>query len=277
MNNNFSIYDSIIESFQDFIKIMADAIPRIIIVVVIFFAGYLVAKIVSRLVSRALKALNIDRFAEKMQLDEPLRIIGAKDGLSPFLGKIVFWLIMLVVIVSSSDKIGVPIISEQIRKIIDFIPKLISATLILLAGYFIATKLKNIITNVSMSLGKSAGNVLGSVVYWFLMTIIIVTALDQTGIDTNLISNNMILIVGVLLFAGAAAYAYAARDIMSNMLSSFFGKKNFRIGQTIKINNIEGTIVDIDNTTITIKTINSKLVIPAKDFVNSYVEILDEN
>jgi hypothetical protein len=239
--------------------------------------GYLAAKLVSKLIAKGLKAAKFDQLSEKIKLDEPLTKLGVKKGLSHLIGQIVFWIIMLLITVSASDKIGIEIISEQIRKIIEFIPKAISATLILLAGYFLATKIKEVITNVTASVGKIAGSILGNIIYWFIMTMVIITALDQTGINTDLISKNIILIVGILLLAGSIAYAYAAKDIMSNMLSSFFGKKNFKVGQNIKVKDIEGVIETTDNTSITVNTGRSKIVIPARETVNNSVEIFDQD
>lgn len=276
-NDNFSIIDSIVRSFPYFHTTISGLLPLWIVVIVIFAIGWLAAKILRSLIAKRLKEAKFDHLSEKIKLDEPLSKLGVKKGLSHLIGQIVFWIIMMLITVSASDKIGIEIISEQIRKIIDFIPKAISATLILLAGYFLATKIKEVITNVTASVGKTAGSILGSIIYWFIMIMVIITALDQTGIDTELISNNIILIVGIMLLAGSIAYAYAAKDIMSNMLSSFFGKKNFKVGQNIKVKDIEGVIETIDNTSVTVNTGKSRIVIPAREMVNNPVEIFDHD
>ena len=105
---------------------------------------------------------------------------------------------------------------------------------------------------------------------------VVITAIDQTGIRTDLISNNILLIVGVILIAGAVAYGYAAREIMRNMLSSFYSKKNFYPGQEIKIGDLQGTILAIDNTSVILKTATSKVIIPSSELMSNKVEILDE-
>ena len=272
--NGFSLKENLIEAFQTFAATIIDAVPRVIMVVILFVAGYLVAKIVSMLLERALKAIKFDDLAVKIKLDEPMRVVGIRSGLSAFLAKIVFWLIMLVVIVSASENLGIAIVTEQVRNIIDFIPKLISATLILLAGYFVAVKIRDVINNTTKSLGSNAGRVIAGIVYYFIMLMVIITAIDQCGIDTNLISNNILLIVGVILFAGAVAYGYAARDIMKNMLSSFYGKRNFYEGQRIRIGDLEGTILLIDNTSVVLETENGKTIIPSSELLNNRVDIL---
>jgi hypothetical protein len=276
MNEEFSIVESIIKAFQDFAQIMADGLPRVVMAIVVFLAGYIIAKIVAMILLKTLKTVNFDSVAVKLKLDEPLKVTGFRKGLSHLASKVVFWLIMIVVIQSTTNNLGIEVVEEQIQKILDFIPSLISAIIILLAGYFIATKIKEVLVNMTRSLGSSAGRVLANIVYYFIMVMVVITAIDQTGIRTDLISNNILLIVGVILIAGAVAYGYAAREIMRNMLSSFYSKKNFYPGQEIKLGDLQGTILAIDNTSVILKTATSKVIIPSSELMSNKVEILDE-
>ncbi|MEY2925130.1 MAG: hypothetical protein RLZZ337_1680 [Bacteroidota bacterium] len=275
MNEQFSITDSVIKAFQDFAQIMADGLPRVVMAIVVFLAGYIIAKIVAMVLLKSLKAVNFDSVAIKLKLEEPLRVTGFKKGLSHLLSQVVFWLIMLVVIVTTSTNLGIDIITDQVNRIIDFIPSLVSAIIILLAGYFVAVKIKEVLLNMTRSLGSGAGRILANIIYYFIMVMVVITAIDQTGIWTDLISNNILLIVGVILLAGAIAYGYAAREIMRNMLSSFYSKRNFYEGQRIKIGDLERTILTIDNTSVILKTSTSKVVIPASELMSNKVEILE--
>ena len=81
--------------------------------------------------------------------------------------------------------------------------------------------------NLTKSLGGNAGAVLGNILYYFIMLMVVITAMDQMGIQTDLISKNILIIVAAVLVAGGLAYSYAASEIMRNMLSSFYSKKNF--------------------------------------------------
>lgn len=129
---------------------------------------------------------------------------------------IVFWLIILTVIVSTTHRLGIDVLNTQVQEVIDFIPDLLTASTIIIIGYLIAPKIKEVLT----SLGSNAGRVLANVLYYFIMIMIMITAIDQLGINTDLISKNILIIVGVILLAGGVAYRYAAREIIRNMLYS---------------------------------------------------------
>jgi hypothetical protein len=59
-------------------------------------------------------------------------------------------------------------------------------------------------------------------------------------------------------------------------LSSFYSKKNFYPGQEIKLGDLQGTILAIDNTSVILKTATSKVIIPSSELMSNKVEILDE-
>lgn len=264
------------KAFEDFAQVMVAGVPVLFKAIILFGIGYFVAKVCSVVVSKGLKKLNFDDLAVKLKLDEPIRIAGIKGGLSQLIGSIVFGLLMLVVIVTVTDNLGIEVLTKQVNRIIDFIPNFFSAILILLAGYFIATKIKDVLVNLNRSLGGNAGSVLGNILYYFIMVMVVITAIEQMGIDTDLISKNILIIVGVLLLAGAVAYGHAARDIMKNMLSSFYSKKNFREGQEIKLKEIQGTILEIDNTSVTLSVSGKKVIIPSSELLSNYVEIIED-
>ena len=270
-----NIVQDIIKALEDFVGIMIESIPVLIQALVLFVVGYLVAKLVSSIVGKSLKAIKFDDLAEKLKLEEPLEILGVKNGLSSLMASIVFWLIMLAVIVSTTRSLGIEVLTQLIEDIIEFMPKVFTSVIILLIGYVIATKIKEVLVNLTKSLGGNAGSVIGNILYYFIMIIVAITAIEQLGVNTDLISKNILIVVAVILIAGAVAYGHAARGIMKNMLSSFYSRKNFYAGQRIKIGDLEGTILEIDNTSVILQTKENKIIMPSAELLSNTVEILE--
>lgn len=254
---------------------MIASIPILIQAVVLFVIGYILAKITASVLGKTLKKVKFDDLSTKLKLDEPMRIIGANKGLSTLVADVVFFFIMLAVTVSTARNLGIEVLTTLVQDIIDFMPRVFISVMILLAGYIIATKIKEVLINVTKSLGGSAGSVLGNILYYFIMVIVVITAIEQLGVNTNLISNNILVVVSVILFAGAVAYGYAAREILRNMLSSFYSKKNFHKGQRIRIGDLEGEILEIDNTSVILQTTLHKVIVPVSELLSNRVEIIE--
>jgi len=107
-----------------------------------------------------------------------------------------------------------------------------------------------------------------------LFIFIAITALNQAGVDTDIITSNITLILGSILLAFAISYGFASRNLASNMLSSYYGKGKFTEGQRIRIGDEEGVIVRIDSISVTLQQEKQQLVFPSKRLVEEEVIIL---
>ncbi len=95
----------------------------------------------------------------------------------------------------------------------------------------------------------------------------IVVALNNAGFDVGA------LIAGMEL--GGLAFAMAAKDTVSNFFGgvTVFVDKPFRIGDRIKISDIDGTVVEIGLRSTRIKTLEGRIVtIPNAQFAGGIVE-----
>ncbi|MBU2677998.1 MAG: mechanosensitive ion channel [Gammaproteobacteria bacterium] len=113
-------------------KIMA-AIPNIIGAGVIGYAGWIIAKIVSQLVGVALVKVD-EQLAERL---------GNKDiSVAKFGSALIFAIILLPIAVSALGVLNIPAISDpasaMIQKLMDAVPNIIGAGIILLVVFFVA-------------------------------------------------------------------------------------------------------------------------------------------
>jgi small-conductance mechanosensitive channel len=243
----------------------------------VLFLGWLIAKFIKRMVVKLLSKIQLDNKAEKLGLDIMFDRVGISSGISKFIGATLYWLIMLFVIMGASRTSGLFMLADKIESFFNFVPALFSALVIFLFGMLLAQKIKEIINNVSQSLGAAAGKILSNLIYYFILVMLTITSLDQLGIDTTLISNNLIMIIGLSLLAGTLAYGLAAKDVMSNILASFFGKKNFVEGQIIEVDGVRGQIIKMDNVSVTIlNNEREKVVIPARFLLENKVLIIKD-
>ena len=103
------------------------------------------------------------------------------------------------------------------------------------------------------------------------------SALNQAGVDTEILSSNLLLIMAGILLASAISYGLASKDILANLLASLYSKRTLRKGQVIQYDDLVGTIVEISSLNIVLKTDNNlKVVIPSSELINNRFVILRE-
>lgn len=265
-----------LNSLQAFGQTLAASIPKILGAILILLLGWLFAKLVANGIARLLKVLQFDKLSERLKATEFLERANVELTPSKFIGKFFYWVLLLLVIISASDALGWDAVSQQISKLLGFLPNLLIAIIFFIVGTYIASFIRDFIKGATTSMGISAGKIISSVVFYFLFIIVTLTALEQAGVDTSIISANLSLILGAILLAAGVSYGFASRDVLSNILASFFSRKNFQVGQIIEVQGERGKIISSNNISITLLNVqNEKVVIPAHQLINNCVTIIE--
>ena len=264
------------QSLTAFGQTLMRAVPGIIGAILILLLGWLFAKLVSGAIQRLLKVVKFDKLAEKVNVKDFLQ--KANIGLTPsvLIGKFIYWSLILLVVITASDTLGWSAVSEEISKLLGYLPQLLAAIVFFIVGVYIATFVRDLIYGAAKTLGISTGKVISSIVFYMLMILVGLTALEQAGIDTSIITSNLLIIIGSIMAAAAISYGFASRDVLSSILGSFFSRRTFAKGQTIEIEGQRGKIVAMTNVSVTIRLNDKeKLVIPANQLITKQIKIIE--
>jgi hypothetical protein len=144
-------------------------IPNVVGAGLIFFIGLIVARIVRRLVEGSLLAANADGWLRKTGLAESAgtvpaspegaapSVAGSRTSISRSVGMVVFFLIMIPVTISALDALKIEAISgpatQMLRTILDSIPLVIGALILLAIGYLLGKLAKQAIEQLLPSMG----------------------------------------------------------------------------------------------------------------------------
>ena len=173
----------------------------------------------------------------------------------------------------ASDILGLQIISQEISNFLGYLPRLFAALIIFTVGLLLANLIKNGLKSVFESMELSGSKIISQLVFFILIIFISITALNQAGVNTEIITNNVTMIFAAFLLAFALAFGLGAQKVVGDLLRTFYARKTYEIGQIIEFNNITGEVVAIDGISVTIKTAKGKFIVPIKDLVESQVRV----
>lgn len=264
---NLSLFE---DMWQELLKFM----PKLIAVIAVLIIGWLLIKIVLFLIKKALKFSKIDVLADKLQEIDMFKNISIEPTI--IIVKVVKWILLLLMLIIISDILGLQMLTDGIASFIGYLPRLFSAIAILMIGIYIANIIKNAIQSLFKSLDLGGSNVIGSIVFFAIVVIVAITALNQAGIDTEMITSNLTLILGSLLLAFTIAFGLGSKEIVQRLLFGFYSRKNLNVGQKIKIGGVEGTIEAIDNIYLTLVTDDGKFIFPIKEVNDTIIQVLDK-
>lgn len=247
------------------------ALPKIAGAIALLLGGWILAKVLERLIRKALEAIKIDKLAARLDEIDLVRQTNLSIRPSIILSKTIYYVLLLLFIVAASDSLNMPVVSKQISNIVEYTPKLISAFTIFILGLVVSNFLKNIVHTTGKSLNIPSARIISSAVFYFLFITISITALEQGGMNTSFLTDNIKIILAGVVLAFAIGYGVASRDMARNILAASYSRKKFAIGDRIQFEDVIGEIVELDSTTVTIETENGEVLIPQARFMHERV------
>jgi len=262
MKPTLSFTDTLLATFNDMIRSFMTFFYNLIGAALILLIGWGVAKMVAAVTKKMLEQVGADKIGDKLNEIDAIKGLKLEIKLSSIISKFLYYFILIFMLRPAADTLGVPSISDMVKLLVDFIPKLISSALMLSAGVFLADALKNFVVTLCKSFNIEAGKLIGTAIFFFLLIIFVIQSVAQVGINTSLLESSFNLLVGGIIFAFAIGYGFASKEILLNIISSFYSKNRYKEGQIIEIDGIKGEIIAMDNTTITLRTEDSKTIFP---------------
>lgn len=261
------------DTLMGILKDIASALPNIFGALVVLTIGWIIIKVVRFILKKVFRVAKLDTVSEKIN---DARLFGdskIKIDVAKILLGFVKWILLMVFIIVAADIMKLTVISQEIANLLRYLPILLSAMVIFMIGLFAAKLIKKALLGVFESMGFSGGKLVSSIVFYIITIFVTITALNQAGIDTSLITNNFSLIIGAFLLAFAIGFGLGSRDVVTNLLKTFYARKTYSAGDKIKTKDVEGVIENIDTIFITLKTENGKVVVPINEIVDTKVEV----
>ncbi len=265
--------DLTLESLSTMGENIGSTLPNIVGAILILLIGWLITRVILLILKKLLKIVKVDRLTEKINETD---LFGNHDidfKVSKVILSFVKWLMFLVFLIVAADIMNWNIISSEIGNLLRYLPKLFSAIALFMIGLYIANFIKKAVKGVFESFELSGSKIIGNIVFYLILVFITVTALNQAGVDTTIITNNVTIILGSFLLALSIGFGLGSKDVIADLLRTFYTRKTYVLGDKIKVNGVKGTIESIDNISITLKTNEGKTIIPIKEVVDNRVEI----
>jgi hypothetical protein len=190
-------------------------LPAVIGAIVILVAGYFIAKLVERWTDALLGRLNFNKVAERGGLSEAMDRTGTRLDPIHAVGKLLFWMVMLVVILLASSALGLESINVMFGTMLSYIPTLIAAIVMVILGMIIGEFVRAVVL---VSAGRVAGvPVLAKIAKAAVVTIAILMAVQQLGVAPEIVTAAFTLTLGAFALAAGLAFGLGARHLAGDI------------------------------------------------------------
>lgn len=257
--------------YADFVKVL----PNLLAGAGYIIVAIIVYKLIVWLIRKILKASRIEKLNAIINENDLVRNSNIQINISNVIVGVVKFILVLIILIVGADFLDLKIVSEQIGKLLEYLPKLFIGLLIFVFGTYLASQAKKLIYNLIKSLDSGGANAISSIVFYLIFIFVSITSLNQIGVDTQIISDNLTYVIGAALVAITLAIGLGSRDIVYRLILGFYTKKNLEMGMKIQIDDKIGYIEAIDNICLVLRTEREKIVFPIKKVNDSEVKILE--
>lgn len=197
---------------------VASFVPNLIIALIIFAIGWVLAALVEKLVESVFKSLKVDAALKSAGLEDVVKRAGHNLNSGLFVGSLVKWFVVVVFLIASFDVLGLDQVTSFLKDVVAYLPQVIIAVLILMVAVIIANAMQKIVVASARAAHAKSAELLGRITKWSIWIFALLTALFNLGIAPALIQT-----VVMAVFAGAAlalglAFGLGGKDTAQRLL-----------------------------------------------------------
>ncbi len=204
--------DLFTESLSIFWNQLASFVPQLFAALLLLFVGWILARLARTGVRRLLTSLKFDKVTEKSGLEAFLQHADLELSLSSIIGNLVYWLIILVMIVTVANSLGLHMVADLFNKVVFYIPNVIIAILVLVFGTILARFINRLVFAWLNNLEFDGALAVSTFSEYAMMVFVFFIAMEQLQIANELLTAAFIIAFGAVGLAFAIAFGLGARD-----------------------------------------------------------------
>lgn len=236
--------------------------------IVVLVVGFFAAKLAQRQAGKLLTFL--DRLVSRYSTNETTVVSPeiARAGQSA-----AYWLIALLTVLIALRILGAGQLSNWLDDTLQFVPRIVVGIVIMGLGHLFGMIVRFVLSKLSDRLDPNSPSL--RIVHGLIVLIAIVLGLQQMLIDITFITQLLLIALFVVAGGLSLSFALGAKFYVANVIAQSETDR-IDIGDRIRIDDIEGEVVEKTATTVRIETREGIVSVPCLRFIQTTVTELRE-
>ncbi len=194
-------------------------LPNLLAMLIIFLIGIIVARIVRLMLLKLLRAIAFDSWSDRMGLTSVLRKGDFWLKPSAAVAGFVYWLLLLTAFMAGLSALQLAAIDGLISQFVVYVPRAISAILIVVFGYIITAFIGRAVLIASVNRGYSFSKVLAESVRLLLIVFFLAMALEQLQVAPGIVVAAFSIIFGGIVLTLSISFGVGGIDAARKIIS----------------------------------------------------------
>lgn len=208
------------DSLQKGLDTFFNFLPNILAFLVILIIGYIVAKVVKAVVTKALQKVGLDKQLHESDANQYVERVFPGASPSAGIGQVVFYLVFAFFLFSAIGALKIPALTTFMNQVLAYLPNIIAAIIIFVVAAAVSGAVAAAIAKLmgDTPTGKIAATVLPAII----MVIALFMILEQLNIAPEIVRIAFAATMGALALGLALAFGLGGRPVAQKMLEDAY-------------------------------------------------------
>jgi hypothetical protein len=214
--------DTVLDPLRGVMLQVGAFLPRLAVAILAVLAGWLLAKAARFAVVKALRAINFNVLTERAGMDAFLSQGGIRSDTTDIFGVLVYWLVILAALVIAFNTLGLNYITDLLRQVVVFVPRLMVALVILAFGSYFARFISGAVMAYCRNVGMQDGDLLGRLAQYAIVAFVVLIALEQMQIGGDIVRYSFLIVLAGSVLALALAFGLGGKGWAAELLERWW-------------------------------------------------------
>ena len=194
-------------------------VPTLIIAIIIFAVGWILASLIEKLIESLFRAFKVDAALKSAGLEDVVKRAGHNLNSGRFVGSLVKWFVIVVFLIASFDILHLSEVNMFLKDVVlSYLPQVIIAVLVLMVAVVVAEAVQKLVVASARAAHVKSAVLLGKIAKWAIWIFAILTALYHLGIAPALVQTLFMGIVVAAALAAGLAFGLGGKEVAGRML-----------------------------------------------------------
>ena len=211
-------------AMHEFAQAFARLLPRLLVLLIIALVGWILASVLKAILRSVLRLLKFDRLSENAGAAELLKKAALPTS-TELLGRLVFWVTWLGVILVGVNALGIVELQDNVARFFLFLPRLFVALLLIFFGMLAASFFSRAALLTAVISDFPSPRLLSYAIRVVIIILAISMAFEQLGLAENTILAAFSIVFGAMMLGLAIAFGLGGRHLARQFLERRFTDK----------------------------------------------------
>jgi hypothetical protein len=190
-------------------------IPNVLGALVVVLVGVIVAWAVKTVIVRGFGYIKLKKYTDAVGLG---RIFTEKVEVVDLVGDIAKWTVVIVFLIPALEILNLSEMTSVVEGLVAYIPNVVVAIVSVVVGAAVADLASRIVRSTAVTIGAKTADMAADLTKWVIVIFVVLGALQQLGILTELIGTLTVGVVAFFVISGGIAFGLGGKEVAADML-----------------------------------------------------------